>query len=144
MSTRKANGHATVSLLFTTFMANSYNLNETSNCVVFIFLQILHFEIRGGRLIYRCGLYMDVYGIKHTYAVRVQNCNTKPCFCRIVFQHIRTLTYFMWENNSFYFYCFGDLLMHFCTDYPLRVGLGGETRSHEIMHNNSYLLLLSV
>ena len=36
-----------------------YNLNETSNCVVFIFFQILHFEIGGAaylwmRLIHRC------------------------------------------------------------------------------------------
>ena len=36
-----------------------YNLNETSNCVVFIFFQILHFESGGAaylwmRLIHRC------------------------------------------------------------------------------------------
>ena len=77
-----------------------------------------------------CGLSMDaaytrmftVIVLKHAYAVRVQNYNTKPCFCRIVFQHVRTLTYFMWENNSFYFYCFENLLMQFCTGLPIESG----------------------
>ena len=47
--------------LFVLGCLQQYNFTETSNCIVFIFFQILHLK-SGVRLIYGCSLYYD-YGI---------------------------------------------------------------------------------